>query len=200
MGNEQESLPWIRRVSHKIFYAVVSSVWTLKVKGIENVPTEGPLIIAFNHVSWWDGPIAVVGVGFTRCLRFAGKAELFSIPILGWFLKAVGMFPLNRGKSDVQAIRTAVDLIRQGGSLGLFPEGTRSKTGAIGRPKAGVGFLARETGAPVVPARLINTDKVFRFCPLEVRFGSPIKFEGGAGDRAECQAFAQKVMDRIAVL
>lgn len=200
MEDESEKMPRIRRVSHKFLHLLFRFIWTLKVTGLDNVPRTGPVIIAFNHISWWDGPVAIFGLGFTRYLRFPGKAELFNVPILGWFLKAVGMFPLNRGRSDVQAIRTAVEVIREGGSLGLFPEGTRSKTGAIGRPKAGVGFLARETGAPVVPARLLNTDKLFRFYPLEVRFGSPITFEGGAGDRAQCQDFAQKVMDRIAVL
>lgn len=200
MEDEAEKMPRIRRVSHRFLHFFFRFVWTLKVAGLENVPRAGPVIIAFNHISWWDGPVAIFGLGFTRYLRFPGKAELFDTPLLGWFLKEVGMFPLNRGRSDVQAIRTAVDLVRQGGSLGLFPEGTRSKTGLIGRPKAGVGFLARETGAPVVPARLLNTDKLFYFRPLEVRFGPPLRFEGGAGDRAECQNFAQKVMDRIAAL
>lgn len=189
--------PLLRRASQRLIHAFVGAFWGLKVSGLEHVPMRGPVIIASNHVSWWDGPVLILGTGSERYLRFLTKAEIFRVPALGWFLKQVGMLPLDR-KADVSAIRSAVDFLHRDGMLGLFPEGTRSKTGLPGRPKAGVGFLARESGAPVIPARLINTDKSLSFRPFEVRFGPALRFpEIADAGREQCQAFSQAVMDRI---
>ena len=111
------------------------------------------------------------------------------------------MIELDRGRGDVGSLRGAVDLVSAGACLGVFPEGTRSRTGMMGHAKPGVGFLSRETGAPVVPARLVNTDGFWRLKAAEVRFGEPIRFEGGRdGGREQCQAFADAVMRRIAAL
>lgn len=191
----------IRRVCFAIVEPMLRWFWCMKVTGAENLPDTGPLIIASNHVSWFDGPVLVVAAGGSRCVCFLTKIELFRIPILGWFLRSVGMLPVDR-RLDVGGIRSTVDFIRAGGVLGLFPEGTRSRTGSPGKARAGIGFLARESRAPVVPARLVNTGRFFCFRPVEVRFGPALGFAPGdsSGSRLEIQAFADAVMERIIAL
>ncbi|MBI3551471.1 MAG: 1-acyl-sn-glycerol-3-phosphate acyltransferase [Elusimicrobia bacterium] len=201
MGDVEESLewrrsPWLRKVSHWIVWTLARVVWRLKVSGLENVPREGPLILAGNHVSIADGPLMGMAAAPKRYMRGMGKQELFKVPLLGWWLRNTGQVPLDRS-GDVSAMRWAIDLLRSGGCVGLLPEGTRSKDGKRGRPKAGVGFLAGQTGALVVPTRFINTDKFPKPVKLEVRFGPPLRFEGDPGDRKTCLEFAQKVMDRV---
>ena len=198
-SGEWRQAPWLRKVSHWTFLSVVGGVWGIKVSGIENLPQDGPVILAGNHVSVMDGPLIGVAAGPRRYMRGMGKQELFRIPVLGWWLRNTGQVPLERS-GDVKAMRWAVDLLKSGGCLLLFPEGTRSKDGKPGRPKAGVGFLAGLTGAQVVPTRSVNTDRFPKPAGLEVRFGAPLRFEGDAGDRAQCLSFGQKVMDRIFAL
>ncbi|MBI5210757.1 MAG: 1-acyl-sn-glycerol-3-phosphate acyltransferase [Elusimicrobia bacterium] len=183
--------------AHVVVGALARGVWRLTVRGLRNVPADGPLIVASNHVSLSDGPMLTVALGGRRCLRFLGKVELFRVPVLGWFLKAVGGIPVDRGRGDVPALRAAVDVVRGGGCLGLFPEGTRSKDGRSGAAKAGLGFLARETRAWVVPAKLVNTDRFPAPCRIEVRFGAPMRFEGAPKDRQACLDFAGAVMERV---
>ena len=84
--------------------------------------------------------------------------------------------------------------------MGIFPEGTRSTDGRPGRPRSGMAFLAGKTGAQVVPARCVNTDRFARLAPIEVRFGAPMRFGGDPSDRAACLDFGQKVLDRIFTL
>jgi 1-acyl-sn-glycerol-3-phosphate acyltransferase len=173
----------------------------MKVTGLEHLPETGPYIVASNHISWWDGPMIIIASGPRRYVRFLGKIELFQTPVLGWFMRQVGMIPLNRDKVDVQAIRAAIELVKDGAELALFPVGTRAKPGVVRGPKAGVGLLARETGAPVIPARVIDTDKFLRFHAFEVRFGPPLRYpEGSDGGRERYLEFAREVMNRISAL
>lgn len=197
----------VRCVSLWIVSHLIGAFWGLKVTGLEHLPLRGPVIIASNHVSWWDGPVVIAAAGPERYVRFLSKIELFRTPVLGWFLREVGMVPVDRAKGDVQAIRAAVQMVRRGEMLAVFPEGTRSKAGLPGRPKPGVGFLARESGAPVIAARVRGTERFFRFPRLEVRFGPPMRYEEPAAaasearaGRKQCHDFAQAVMDRIFAL
>lgn len=205
MGHEGEIGDWhqaplLRRWPNWFLLLLARAVWGFRVSGLEHLPPRGPLIVAGNHVSLLDGPLVAMGASPLRYMRFLGKAEIFKVPLLGWYLRKAGAIPLDRKKGDVAALRAALDILGSGGCLALFPEGTRSKTGRPGRPKAGVGFLAGQTGATVVPARLINTDRFPRGRPLEVRFGPGLKFCGDSSDREECLAFAEKVMERVFAL
>ncbi len=182
--------------------------WGLRVEGLEHLPPDGPLIVASNHASIADGPILIVASERRRLLRYLTKAEAFSVPVLGWYLRATGMIPVDRSRGDVLAMRSAVEFLRKGGALGVFPEGTRSKDGRPGRPKPGVGFLARESGAAVVPARIRGSEGFTRGRPLRVTFAPPLRFEdlrlqdrGSAGGlpqgKQACQSFAEAVMERV---
>ncbi|MBI5623212.1 MAG: 1-acyl-sn-glycerol-3-phosphate acyltransferase [Elusimicrobia bacterium] len=188
---------WLRRLSYGLVEALARTLWPLKVSGLEHVPGEGPLIVASNHVSLCDGPMLSVALGDARGLRFLAKAELFKVPGLGCYLSAVGNIPVDRSRGDVAAMRAAVTMVRSGGCLGMFPEGTRGKGQGAGTAKPGVGFLARETGAPVVPARVVNTDRFPMPHRVEVRFGPPMVFQGDPEDKKACRDFAEELMERI---
>lgn len=205
MGDEGERGDWneapvLRRASNWLVLRLARAFWGLRVSGSEHIPRTGPLIVAGNHVSLADGPLVAVAVSPFRYMRFLGKAELFEIPLLGWYLRNTGSIPLDRQRGDVPAMRAALEILRRGGCLALFPEGTRSKTGSPGRPKGGVGFLAGQAGATVVPAHVINTGAFPWARPLEVRFGPGLKFVGDASAREECLAFAERVMERVFAL
>lgn len=150
----------------------------LQVTGLENLPREGPALVAANHASWWDPP--VIGVNIPRYIHFMAKEELFKIPVLSLVIKKLQAFPVRRGAADRTAIRTAIQLLESGELIGVFPEGTRSKTGSLGRPEAGVAMIALKTGAPIIPTAVMGTHATFsagnRFPKFTVKFGKPIYF------------------------
>src|SRR5919198_3324787 len=147
--------------------------------GREHVPQEGPVIFAANHRSFLD-PF-VIGMLARRPIYFVAKRELFERPLVAWFLSALGAFPIDRGASDQDAMATAKAILERGDGLLIFPEGTRIRPGSLGRPKRGVGRLALETGAPVVPVAFIGTEAIrkgWRIRPKKIRarIGRPLTF------------------------
>jgi len=141
------------RVIRLLFRALLSILFRWRVEGRENVPATGGVILASNHISWWDPP--VVGCSVSRPVRFMAKAELFRIPVLGPAIRNLGAFPIRRGKPDRQALRIAVNCIEAGEVLGMFPEGTRIKGDELGRAQDGIGFIALRTNAPIVPVAIV---------------------------------------------
>jgi glycerol-3-phosphate dehydrogenase (NAD(P)+) len=146
--------------------------------GREHVP-DGAVILASNHRSFLD-PF-VVGICLNRPVYFVAKKELFDRRLAGWFLNCLGAFPIKRGESDEESVETAKQILARGGALVIFPEGTRIREGSLGRPKRGVGRLALETGAPVVPVAVHGTERArrgWRLRPVKVkvRFGRPLTF------------------------
>lgn len=194
-ADEAEAAPWFYRLVHRSALAVLGCLRGIEALGLENVPSRGRVIVASNHVSMIDPPINGLTLGIPRYPRFLAKEELFRLPLLGAFFRGCGCIPLSRGRGDVAAIREALAVLEAEGCLVVFPEGTRARGRSL-RPKAGVGLLAREAGAPVVPARVRDTESLFKRGPLRIRFGAPLRFSGGEG-RRECQAFAEKVMEAI---
>lgn len=110
-----------------IFYPL----YRIKVVGKENIPADGPVIICSNHISNVDPP--VVGITSSRNIYFLAKEELFKNPLIGGILKKVHAFPIKRGMRDRNALRKGLDILKEGHALGLFPEGTRQKSGEIGQ-------------------------------------------------------------------
>jgi 1-acyl-sn-glycerol-3-phosphate acyltransferase len=131
----------------------------LHVEGGENVPAEGPAIVAPNHKSFLDA--FFVGLAQKRHVRFMAKVELFTGP-LAWLFPRLGAFPVRRGESDAEALDTARAILRGGGLLVVFPEGTRvDEPDALGSPHHGAGRLAFETGAPIVPTAIVGTSHLW---------------------------------------
>jgi 1-acyl-sn-glycerol-3-phosphate acyltransferase len=166
-------------------YAVVRAVlvpflrgyFRMRISGAQRIPVSGPAIIAPNHKSFWDS--FFVAIATPRHLRFMGKSELFE-GRWGRLLVRLGAFPVRRGQADQDALDTAREILRQGGLLALFPEGTRVRDSeSLGAPRRGAGRLALEAGAPLVPAAISGTDHLFagpfpRPKRVQVAFSDPI--------------------------
>ncbi|MDA0169970.1 1-acyl-sn-glycerol-3-phosphate acyltransferase [Solirubrobacter taibaiensis] len=153
--------------------------WRLSRIGREHVPTEGPVIFVCNHRSFID-PF-IIGLCNRRPVYYVAKEELFKNKYLGWFLNSLGAFPVRRGAADGDMIETAKAILKRGDPVLIFPEGTRTRPGALGKPKRGVGRLALETGATVVPVAIKGTEDIrkgFRIRPrkVRVRIGAPLNF------------------------
>ena len=185
----------------KIFFQTLFRiVFRTRVRGTEHLPKEGPVILAANHMSNWDPPL--LACFMPRIVSYMAKEELFEHPIFGTAIRICHAFPVKRGAADRAAIKTAVQVLKGGHCLGLFPEGTRSRTGKMRKAEAGVGLIAAMTGAPVVPAAILGTDKIFAnggFLPkLMILVGEPMHFTGDRKDKAQLEAFSQSILDEIA--
>src|SRR5205085_10895846 len=131
----------------------------VRITGAEHVPATGAAIVTPNHKSFWDAFFIAAATG--RHVRFMGKAELFQGPWARLLLR-LGAFPVRRGEADQEALETARTILRQGGLLALFPEGTRVRDPeALGDPRRGAGRLAIEMGAPMVPTAITGTESLF---------------------------------------
>ncbi|HET9105083.1 MAG TPA: 1-acylglycerol-3-phosphate O-acyltransferase [Solirubrobacteraceae bacterium] len=147
--------------------------------GLEHIPKRGPVLIAANHRSFLD-PFVIACMA-RRPMYYVAKKELFARRWQAWILNALGAFPVDRGASDEAMMETARQILHRGDIVLIFPEGTRVRPGSLGRPKRGVGRLALETGAPVVPVAVIGTEAIrrgWRIRPHKVRIraGRPLRF------------------------
>ncbi len=145
-------------------------IFRVKVYDMENFPKEGPVIVSINHTSYWDVPL--VGCLMPRKLHYMAKHDLFKVPLLGSFMKWVGAFPVTRGKGDIGAIRTALEVLRQGKVIAIFPEGRRVKKGMEHSAKPGVALIAEKSGAPILPIAIGGKYRLFARVPITV--GEPI--------------------------
>jgi len=165
-------------------------LFRMRRHGTGHIPARGPVILASNHRSFLD-PF-LIGCLARRPVYFMAKRELFAHPLVAWWLGALGAFPVERGIGDGTAMATAQRLLERGECVVIFPEGTRVRSGPLGRPKRGVGRLALVTGAAVVPVAVIGTDAVrrgWRIRPRRValRCGAPLpvpRVEHPAGELA----------------
>jgi 1-acyl-sn-glycerol-3-phosphate acyltransferase len=147
--------------------------------GLENVPRSGPLILAPNHFSQMDH--FFIGLYLRRKVRFMAKSQLFGPPVLTHVFSHGGVFPVRRGHRDEEAFKTARTILERGETLLIYAEGGRSRTGELGEPKPGVGRIALESGAPVIPVAVHGSASVrrwkrFRFPKVTVQFGEPLSF------------------------
>lgn len=176
----------------------------LKVYGKENIPKEGGVIVAANHISYLDPPLLGVAMMPYRKLYYIAKRELFRIPILGLILRLVNAFPVKRGMPDRIALRKALNLLKRGEAVCIFPEGTRSRDGRLQEPELGISLLVLKSGAPVLPVAVINTDKALprnaiMLHPAKIRvyIGKPF-YPSIEGEPKEVRRrIAKEVMERI---
>jgi 1-acyl-sn-glycerol-3-phosphate acyltransferase len=160
-----------------ISYPVMYGLFRLRAVGVENLPDDTGFVLAANHTSNLDPWPLGMPIWPRRYLRFMAKSELFN-PVLAPFLRAGGAFRVRRGQGDVEAMRTAVDLVRAGEIVVMFPEGTRRAKGLrkrhTARAHTGAARIALTAEAPLVPAAITGTDRLTRLGPLRVAFGQPL--------------------------
>jgi len=191
--------------------ALLRPLLSLRLIGVENVPGDGPLLVASNHLSNAD-PI-ILEAAFPRPLFFLGKAELFRNPIFRWILRRFGGIPLERGTADLAALRRAGAVLKQGIALGIYPEGVRSKTIALRKGLPGAGLIALQARAPVLPVAIYGTEffpvngdvppRRPRDLPRGVTlcFGSPFHIPDRVdGKRVTAEEATHLIMVRIAEL
>jgi 1-acyl-sn-glycerol-3-phosphate acyltransferase len=159
--------------------------YRLRPRGLENLPADGGFVLACNHVSSFDPWPLGLPLWPKRQLRFMAKSELYWWP-LTIVLNGAGAFPVKRGQRDTQAIETAVDLVRAGNVVAMFPEGTRRTKGLVkkfeARPRSGAARIALEGGVPLVPAAVAGTDGLTRFSALRVAYGPPVEIDDLRGE------------------
>ncbi len=190
--------------------ATLRLVFRPRVVGLENVPTKGAAIIASNHLSFSDSffaPLVIPG----RKVTFMAKAEYFNRKgVKGWFsrlfFKSIGQLSVDRsgGKASAAGLRTGLEVLQAGELLGIYPEGTRSPDGRLYRGRTGIARMVLESGAPVVPCAMVNTDRlqppgqvVPKLVQPEVRFGKPLDFSRYTGlesDRLVLRAITDEIM------
>jgi 1-acyl-sn-glycerol-3-phosphate acyltransferase len=156
-------------------------LYRLRAEGVENLPETGGFVLAANHISNFDPWPLGLPLFPRRYLRFMAKSELFWWP-LGPVISAGGAFKVRRGERDIEAMKRAVELVREGHIVVMFPHGTRQRKGLVKkhRPRShtGAARIALEAGAPLVPAAITGTDRLARLGPLRVRYGKPLDLDG----------------------
>lgn len=166
-------------VYHTAFFFIRLYLFLFRYKttGKENIPREGNYIVVSNHASYMDPPLIYVSFYPTR-LRYMGKASLFNVPFLNFFIKSVGTFPASKGKFSRQAIEKSIEILKTGKRLVIFPQGTRVKPGENEHFYDGAAYIAYKTNSPILPLALIGHEKVVpkgkkfpRFVKLKVNIG-----------------------------
>ena len=176
-----------------LVWIVLKPVYRFDVKGLEHFPKTGGILICSNHIDALDPP--VVGITSPRPVHFMAKKELFDAPVLKPLLPKLNAFPVKRGLSDREALRTAIGILKRGDVMGIFPEGTRSHTGELGKGFSGAGFFALKGEADVMPCAIIGPYKPFR--KLKVVYGEPIIMQPYREQKASADEVTEVIMGRI---
>lgn len=196
------------RISKALLGLYFRAMGGMTLIGMENVPVEGGVILAPNHVSYADPPAA--GCRLRRQVHYMAKEELFRCKPLGAWMRAVGTFPVRRGTADRKALKTAMRLLSEGRVVCIFPEGTRSESGALGESELGIGLIALKTRAPIVPVALIGTKNLFssksrkkKRRGIRVVYGEPLTFPDlyeSRESRHAVREIGRRTMDALSLL
>ena len=171
---------WVYDVARIVLTPPALLVYRARAIGTHHVASAGPLILAPNHFSQWDHFFA--GIYLRRRVRFMAKSQLFSNPAIKFIFRHGGAFPVRRGFHDEEAFKTAYAILDRGGCLLMYPEGGRSRSGALGEPRPGVGRIALESGVPVVPVAIhgslgVRKWRKGRFPKVTIQYGEPMTFD-----------------------
>jgi 1-acyl-sn-glycerol-3-phosphate acyltransferase len=193
---------YLIKLSFRTFFRLFYKV---KLEGFENIPLGSPVIMAANHVSNFDPPLVGSFIGLRRDPIFIIKRELMSVPVVAWVMRRYKYIPIDRHKvgGDLGALKAALKVLKNGGSLFIFPEGSRSKTGEMGRAKAGIGFIAYYGKTPILPVKIIGTNKPPRFTgELKLKCGKPFepKIVKDKALKEQFQDIGDEIMSAIANL
>ncbi|MDQ6695362.1 MAG: 1-acyl-sn-glycerol-3-phosphate acyltransferase [Chloroflexota bacterium] len=200
------SVGWYR-VIRLFFTLVLHTIWPLKVKGARYVPRQGAAIVVANHLSYID-PF-VIGYSANRLVSYMGKKELFGMPFVGFLLRRVGGFPVDRSRPDAASMKVAMTVLKDGELLGLFPEGTRGETGEMQELRSGAARLAARMRVPILPAAVSGTERALpkgklpRPARVRVAFGPPFELTElyNRNDKGEAMERAvEQIRERIEAL
>lgn len=178
---------------HNFLRPIVQFFHPCETSGLENLPDE-PVILCPNHSSWWDPILLISVLRNDYPLRIMAKKQLFHVPVLKTFLKKLGVFPVDRGNSDIGALKGSIQGLKEGWSLMLFPEGTRVRKGKKITIKGGAAMIAIRSGVRMVPVYIGTTKRLFHKIPII--FGKPYHpvYSGRRGNAEEYQANAEEIM------
>ena len=187
----------MRNKFYEVVWAVIRPVvllfYPLDVKGLENLPEE-PVVLCANHSSNWDPILMILAMSQKIKLRIMAKEQLFRIPVVNAVIRKMGAFPVNRGHSDIGAVRTSIQSLKAGFHLLIFPEGTRVRQPGKVSVKGGAAMIAIRSGVKMLPVFIGTTKRLFRRVP--VIFGKPYTpvYSGRKGTAEEYQANAEEIM------
>ncbi len=171
---------WLWSFGRAVILPFYRLAFRIRVEGREHVPSTGGVILCGNHISGHDPPL--LGLVSPRNVRFMAKEEIFNVPVIGWFVKhGGGAFPVKRGTADRASLKRSLEVLEEGGVFGIFPEGTRVRTGKMGKLEPGTAYLALKSGATVIPVGFSSTYKLFS--TVHIRFGPPIPLEEFQGKK-----------------
>ena len=193
-------------LGYSLSKAIAKTFFSYRVIGAENMIEEGPCIIAANHCSFFDPPL--VGVAGKRAVHYLARKSLLDWPVLGPIFPELNVIPVDQKNADRSALMGAIRVVKNGGAVLIFPEGTRSPDGNIQKAHPGIGMIVAKTGAPVVPVRIFGSFEAFprNSCLPKPRHicivvGEPLFFSSDApSDRETYQAVCERVLDAIAML
>ena len=153
-------VPWYYYICRRIVRILLFLLARWQVRGKENVPKEGPLLVISNHLGLADPPL--INLVLNRPVRFMAKKQLFRFRVIGSFIRGIGGFPVHRGRPDRNALRQSEQVLAQGLALAIFPEGTRSRSGQLRPALTGPALIALRSGAPILPVAITGTEKLER--------------------------------------
>lgn len=185
----------IYKISYYVLYLLRMILYPMRFTGRENAP-EGAAIVCANHSSYIDPILLAFAFGPKHYLRFMAKIELFQNKFLSWLIRTYGGFPIDRGNSDITAIRTAMKILRDGGKVMMFPEGTRVSEDDAVAGKSGAVRLAMKLKVPIVPVYITRGKKLFH--RTEIHIGPPYMIDASAS--AEFDVLAGQLMEKIYAL
>jgi 1-acyl-sn-glycerol-3-phosphate acyltransferase len=192
ISSKRGFIDMLYRFARSLLRVLFRLLFHLKAYGIENIPETGPLILCGNHRSNFD-PF-LLGTPLKRELFFMAKAEIFQIPVIGWLAKSVHSFPVKRGGVSKESIRLAIQLLKDGQAMCIFPEGSRKNAGGVG--KKGAASLALKSNAIVIPVAIVGNYKPFR--RMAVYYGKPVDLSDFAqGTSEQLEAATDKIMSEI---
>jgi len=175
-----------------IMCPLVYFLFRLKVEGRENFPTSGKTIVYANHISAID-PVVIACV-LPRKISFMAKIEIFKNPILAWIFRKAGVIPVKRGKADISAIKSSLQVLNKGGVFAIFPEGTRSKDGQLQEFSHGIASIAHRSKAKIIPVAIASKYNYFK--PLKIKIGKPLNFESYFEQKASSELL-EKMADEM---
>jgi 1-acyl-sn-glycerol-3-phosphate acyltransferase len=202
----QQRMTFWYLLGYSLSKAIAKTFFQYRVTGAENMIEEGPCIIAANHCSYFDPPL--VGVACRRAIHYLARKSLLDVPVLGPILPQLNVIPVEQTNADRSALMGAIRVVRSGGAVLIFPEGTRSPDGKFQAAQPGIGMIAVKTGARVVPVRISGSYEAFprgsawpSLRPVTVNVGRAISLtDCCSADRQAYQKASDRIMDAVAKL